>query len=104
MAGELALRLRGVTKRYGPITAVKNLDLDVPDGTCVVLLGPNGASQSTRMRPPTAQAIGAVDAFEVLGFTLNGESKVVGALCGVVPQIDNLDETLTVEQNVIVFT
>jgi lipooligosaccharide transport system ATP-binding protein len=43
MTGELAIRLRGVVKRYGPITAVAGLDLEVPVGTCVGLLGPNGA-------------------------------------------------------------
>jgi lipooligosaccharide transport system ATP-binding protein len=41
---ELAIRMRGVVKRYGPITAVNGLDLDVPMGTCVGLLGPNGGS------------------------------------------------------------
>jgi lipooligosaccharide transport system ATP-binding protein len=40
--GELAIRLRGAVKRYGPITAVDGLDLDVPIGTCVGLLGLNG--------------------------------------------------------------
>jgi lipooligosaccharide transport system ATP-binding protein len=104
MAGELAIRLRGVTKRYGPITAVKNLDLDVPEGTCVGLLGPNGAGKSTTMRMLTAQAIADEGELEVLGFELPGESKVARAQCGVVPQLDNLDVTLTVEQNLLVFT
>jgi lipooligosaccharide transport system ATP-binding protein len=104
MADELAIRLRGVTKRYGPITAVKNLDLDVPEGTCVGLLGPNGAGKSTTMRLLTAQAIADEGELEVLGFRLPGESKVARAQCGVVPQLDNLDVTLTVEQNLLVFT
>jgi ABC-type phosphate/phosphonate transport system ATPase subunit len=42
---ELAIRLRGVVKRYGEITAVDGLDLEVPEGTCVGLLGPNGAGR-----------------------------------------------------------
>ena len=50
MERELAIRMRGVVKRYGPITAVNGLDLDVPIGTCVGLLGPNGAGKSTTMR------------------------------------------------------
>src|ERR671934_129208 len=54
---ELAVRLRGVVKRYGPITAVDHLDLEVPLGTCVGLLGPNGAGKSTTMRLLTAEAI-----------------------------------------------
>jgi lipooligosaccharide transport system ATP-binding protein len=100
---ELAIRLRGVVKRFGPITAVDGLDLDVPVGTCVGLLGPNGAGKSTTMRMLTAQAIPDEGELEVLGYRLPGDSKVARAECGVVPQLDNLDVTLTVEQNLRVF-
>jgi lipooligosaccharide transport system ATP-binding protein len=99
----LAIRLRGVVKRYGPITAVNGLDLDVPEATCVGLLGPNGAGKSTTMRLLTAQAIADEGELEVLGFRLPGESKQARAQCGVAPQLDNLDVTLTVEQNLRVF-
>jgi lipooligosaccharide transport system ATP-binding protein len=102
--GEHASRLRGVVKRYGPITAVNGLDLDVPVGTCVGLLGPNGAGKSTTMRLLTAQSIADEGELEVLGFQLPQESKMARAQCGVVPQLDNLDVTLTVEQNLLVFT
>jgi lipooligosaccharide transport system ATP-binding protein len=104
MSSELAIRMRGVVKRYGAITAVNGLDLDVPEGTCVGLLGPNGAGKSTTMRLLTAQAIADEGEIEVLGFRLPGESKVARAQCGVVPQLDNLDVTLTVAQNLLVFT
>jgi lipooligosaccharide transport system ATP-binding protein len=100
---ELAIRLRGVVKRFGEITAVDGLDLDVPVGTCVGLLGPNGAGKSTTMRMLTAQAIADQGELEVLGYRLPGESKIARAECGVVPQLDNLDTTLTVEQNLRVF-
>ena len=99
----LAIRLRGVVKRYGEITAVAGLDLDVPEGTCVGLLGPNGAGKSTTMRMLTAQTIADEGEIEVLGLGLPGDSKQARAQCGVIPQLDNLDTTLTVEQNLIVF-
>jgi lipooligosaccharide transport system ATP-binding protein len=102
--GELAIRLRGAVKRYGPITAVDGLDLDVPVGTCVGLLGPNGAGKSTTMRLLTAQAIPDGGELEVLGHRLPEDSKAARAECGVVPQLDNLDVTLTVEQNLLVFS
>jgi lipooligosaccharide transport system ATP-binding protein len=95
--------MRGVTKHFGPITAVDGLDLDVPAGTCVGLLGPNGAGKSTTMKMLTAQAIADEGELEVLGYRLPGESKQARAECGVVPQLDNLDVTLTVEQNLRVF-
>jgi len=104
MPDELAIRLRGAVKRYGPIVAVAGLDLDVPVGTCVGLLGPNGAGKSTTMRLLTAQAIADEGELEVLGFKLPEESKAARAQCGVAPQLDNLDVTLTVEQNLLVFT
>jgi lipooligosaccharide transport system ATP-binding protein len=95
--------MRGVVKRFGSITAVDGLDLDLPAGTCVGLLGPNGAGKSTTMRMLTAQAIADEGEIEVLGYRLPGDSKVARAECGVVPQLDNLDITLTVEQNLRVF-
>jgi lipooligosaccharide transport system ATP-binding protein len=103
VSDELAIRLRGAVKTYGPITAVNHLDLDVPLGTCVGLLGPNGAGKSTTMRLLTAQAIADEGEIEVLGFRLPEESKAARAECGVAPQLDNLDVTLTVEQNLLVF-
>ena len=98
-----AIRLGGVVKRYGKITAVNGLDLDVPEGTCVGLLGPNGAGKSTTMRILTAQTIADEGEIEVLGFRLPKDSKQARAAMGVVPQLDNLDITLTVEQNLQVF-
>jgi lipooligosaccharide transport system ATP-binding protein len=104
MSEELAIRLRGAVKRYGQITAVAGLDLDVPVGTCVGLLGPNGAGKSTTMRMLTAQAIADEGELEVLGYRLPQDSKQARAQCGVVPQLDNLDVSLTVEQNLLVFS
>jgi lipooligosaccharide transport system ATP-binding protein len=101
---ELAIRLRGVVKRFGEITAVDGLDLDVPPGTCVGLLGPNGAGKSTTMRLLTAQAIADEGEIQVLGHSLPADSKAARAEMGVVPQLDNLDTTLTVEQNLRVFS
>ncbi len=40
----------GVTKRYGDVTAVRSLDLDVADGELLVLLGPSGCGKTTALR------------------------------------------------------
>ena len=100
---ELAISLRGIVKHYGDIVAVDGLDLDLPTGTCVGLLGPNGAGKSTTMKMLTAQVIADAGEIEVLGHTLPGDSKAARAEMGVVPQLDNLDTTLTVEDNLRVF-
>ena len=98
-----AIELRGVIKRFGPITAVDGIDLDVSAGICLGLLGPNGAGKSTTMRLLTGQAIADEGEIEVLGRVLPGEAKAARAEMGVVPQLDNLDVDVTVEDNLAVF-
>ena len=98
-----ALTLRGVVKRYGEVTAVDGLDLDVRYGECLGLLGPNGAGKSTTMRMLTAQSIPDAGVVEVLGYPVPAESKQARAQMGVVPQQDNLDTELTARQNLAVF-
>ncbi|MEU3016553.1 ABC transporter ATP-binding protein [Nocardiopsis sp. NPDC007018] len=99
-----ALHLRGVVKRFGPITAVDGLDLEVPQGIVLGLLGPNGAGKSTTMKMLTAQAIADEGTIRILGHEVPAESKWARARMGVVPQHDNLDEELTVEQNLRMFS
>jgi lipooligosaccharide transport system ATP-binding protein len=98
-----AISLRGVTKRFGPILAVDDLDLDVPEGICFGLLGPNGAGKSTTMRMLTAQARADAGGISVLGYELPRESKQARAECGVVPQLDNLDVELSARHVLTVF-
>jgi lipooligosaccharide transport system ATP-binding protein len=104
----MAIALRDVVKRYTDrdgtsIPAVDGLTLDVPDGVCLGLLGPNGAGKSTTMRLLTAQSLADEGTIEVLGHEVPREAKQARALMGVVPQTDNLDEELTVRQNLEVF-
>jgi ABC-type multidrug transport system ATPase subunit/peptidoglycan/LPS O-acetylase OafA/YrhL len=40
-------RLRGITKRYGAVTALSNIDIEVRSGELLAVLGPNGAGKST---------------------------------------------------------
>jgi branched-chain amino acid transport system ATP-binding protein len=43
----LLVRSRGVTKKFGGLTAVNNVDFDIPRGSIVSLIGPNGAGKTT---------------------------------------------------------
>src|SRR3954449_1412667 len=98
-----AIELRNVVKTFGPITAVDGLDLEVPEGICLGLLGPNGAGKSTTMRLLTGQAVADSGELRVLGHQLPGQSKPARAEMGVVPQLDNLDVDVTVEDNLAVY-
>jgi lipooligosaccharide transport system ATP-binding protein len=100
---EPAISIHGAVKRFGAITAVDHLDLEVPPGVCFGLLGPNGAGKSTTMRLLTAQAIADEGDIRVLGNRLPEESKAARLAMGVVPQLDNLDVELTARENLAVF-
>jgi ABC-2 type transport system ATP-binding protein len=47
---DLAIRIRGLTKSYGPVKVLRGIDLDVPRGSVLALLGPNGAGKTTLVR------------------------------------------------------
>jgi lipooligosaccharide transport system ATP-binding protein len=98
-----AIELKSVVKRFGDITAVDGLDLEVPEGICLGLLGPNGAGKSTTMRLLTGQAIANSGELRVFEYELPREAKAARAEMGVVPQLDNLDIDVTVEDNLAVF-
>jgi lipooligosaccharide transport system ATP-binding protein len=98
-----AIELQGVAKSFGSIRAVDGLDLDVPAGICLGLLGPNGAGKSTTMRLLTGQAVADEGSLRVLGHELPGDSKAARLEMGVVPQLDNLDIDVTVEDNLAVY-
>src|SRR4051812_32699760 len=98
-----AIELSGVVKRFGPITAVDGLDLEVPEGICLGLLGPNGAGKSTTMRLLTGQAIANAGRLRVLGYAPPGESKPAGAERGVAPQLNTLAVDVAVEDTPAVY-
>jgi lipooligosaccharide transport system ATP-binding protein len=98
-----AIELKNVVKTFGTITAVDGLDLEVPEGICLGLLGPNGAGKSTTMRLLTGQAVADSGELHVLGYELPAEAKTARGQMGVVPQLDNLDVDVTVEDNLAIF-
>jgi lipooligosaccharide transport system ATP-binding protein len=98
-----AIELQGVVKSFGSNRAVDGLDLEVPEGICLGLLGPNGAGKSTTMRLLTGQAVADSGSLRVLGYELPGQSKPARLEMGVVPQLDNLDIDVTVEDNLAVY-
>jgi lipooligosaccharide transport system ATP-binding protein len=101
--GEAVVRVRDLVKRYRTQLAVDGVSFEVRRGRFVGLLGPNGAGKSTAMRilyqvtPPTSG--------EVTLFGLEGgrQARRIKARLGVVPQIDNLDEELSVLDNLLIY-
>ena len=69
---ESALKLDGVTKRYGAFTAVRDLSFEVKRGTILGFLGPNGAGKTTTLRMILGLVTPTAGRLEVLGETDGG--------------------------------
>lgn len=97
---------KNVNKCYGTVHAVIDLSFTVPESVCFGLLGPNGAGKSTMMK--MIYGVNRRDCLpqsklNVFGFDPDKDSLAIKFISGVVPQDDNLDEELNVEQNLQVF-
>lgn len=98
-----AIHARELTKRYGNFAAVDGINFHVARGEAFGLLGPNGAGKSTTMRMIAAVASRTSGTIDVAGLDPQVHGPEVRARLGVIPQQDNLDEELTVRENIIMY-
>jgi ABC-2 type transport system ATP-binding protein len=88
-----------LTKKYGDITAIADLDLTVQAGEIYGFLGPNGAGKTTTIRVLTTLTKPTSGHALVNGFDVVKESDKVKKVIGVVQQHVSLDRDLTVKEN-----
>jgi lipooligosaccharide transport system ATP-binding protein len=94
---------RALTKRYGEFTAVDGIEFDIAAGECFGMLGPNGAGKTSTMRMIGCATPVTAGRLDVLGLRVGVDDRRIKSRIGVVPQEDNLDEELTVEENLVVY-
>ncbi|WP_010525725.1 ABC transporter ATP-binding protein [Nesterenkonia sp. F] len=102
-AEDAAIVATALTKQYGDFTAVDGIDFSVARGESFGLLGPNGAGKSTAMRMIAAVAARTSGTMRVAGLDPERQGPAVRARLGVIPQQDNLDEELSVRENIIMY-
>jgi lipooligosaccharide transport system ATP-binding protein len=102
-AADVLIRARGLTKRFGGLTAVDGVDFDVAHGEAFGFLGPNGAGKSSTMRMIGCVSPPSGGQLDVLGLDPRADGPAIRARLGVVPQRDTLDEELTVRENILVY-
>ncbi len=95
------LRIENLVKRFGSLTAVNDISLEIAPGECLGLLGPNGAGKSTLIR----SIVGRVrpDSGRILIFGETAESEAARAALGWVPQELAVYPRLTSRENLTSF-
>ncbi|MGC1184590.1 MAG: ATP-binding cassette domain-containing protein [Candidatus Dormiibacterota bacterium] len=98
---ELVVATEALTKRFGALTAVDNLDLEIDAGTVFSLLGPNGAGKTTVVRmlatllePTSGRAL-------ICGHDVVGEADIVRSLISLTGQFAALENNLTARENLL---
>ena len=102
-AAEALIHARGLTKRFGALTAVDAIDFDVRKGEAFGFLGPNGAGKSSTMRMIGCVSPISGGTLRVLGLDPASDGPAIRGRLGVVPQLDTLDLELTVRENLVIY-
>jgi len=100
---DLLVEARHLTKRFGTLTAVDDIDFEVHPGEAFGFLGPNGAGKSSTMRMIAAVSPVTEGHLRVLGLDPATHGPEIRNRLGVVPQEQNLDEELSVYENLLIY-
>lgn len=96
---DIAIRSRGLTKRFGALVAVDHVDLMVPRGQVYGFLGPNGSGKSTTLRMLCGLLTPSAGEVEVLGLRIPEQAEALKKRIGYMTQKFSLYEDLTVQEN-----
>ena len=94
---------RGLTKKFDEFTAVDAIDFDIRAGEAFGFLGPNGAGKTSTMRMIGAVSPITAGSLSVFGLDPEVAGAAIRARLGVVPQLDNLDGEIPVDENLLIY-
>ncbi len=97
MTQENVIKVKNLTKYYGKFKALDNIELEIPSGRIIGLLGKNGAGKSTFMR----SILGFLKhkgEIEILGNPIKRHQESVHEGIAFIPDVNSLDDRLTVKQ------
>ena len=98
-SSDLAIRARGLSKTFGQLQAVKDVDLSVPRACVYGFLGPNGSGKSTTIRMLCGLLTPTAGEIEVLGLKIPEQAEELRRRIGYMTQKFSLFEDLTVREN-----
>jgi lipooligosaccharide transport system ATP-binding protein len=103
MRPEPLVSAHGLTKRFGDFVAVDGIDFEIRRGEAFGFLGPNGAGKTSTMKMITTVSPITAGELTVFGLDPGAEGPSIRSRLGVVPQENNLDEELTVVENLYIY-
>src|SRR5215475_7980320 len=99
MSTDLAIDVRGMTKRFGHLTAVDHIDLQVPRGEICGFLGPNGSGKTTFIRMLCGLLRADDGSGQCLGHDVIAQSEAIKRRVGYMTQRFSFWEDLSIEEN-----
>src|ERR671933_1212199 len=100
---EMAIETAGLTRRFGPLTAVDDLTMQVPAGELLALVGPDGAGKTTTLRLLCGVLAPSAGAARVYGLDVQRQPDVARRRIGYAAQTFSLYPDLTVVENLAFF-
>jgi ABC-2 type transport system ATP-binding protein len=97
------IRTEKLTKRFGALTAVDGIDLDVREGEVFGFLGPNGAGKTTTLRLLCALIAPTSGTAEIAGFRLGREDAKIRAAVGILTEQPGLYERQSAWDNLVFY-
>ena len=95
----ITISASGLTRKFGSLVAVDNVDLEIPGGTIYGFLGPNGSGKSTTIRMLCGLLTPSAGKATILGMDSRKESEALKQQIGYMTQRFSLYEDLTVREN-----
>ncbi len=96
---DAAVRARGLTRRFGAVTAVDHLDLEIPRGRIYGFLGPNGSGKSTTFRMLCGLLRPTEGSVQVMGHDATRDAETVRRVLGYMTQRFSLYDDLSADEN-----
>ncbi|MDG2219656.1 MAG: ABC transporter ATP-binding protein [Acidimicrobiales bacterium] len=97
------IHANGLTKNFGDFVAVDGINFEVAPGEAFGFLGPNGAGKTSTMRMIGCVSPVSAGQLEIFGMDPARDGRTIRGRMGVVPQLDQLDNELTILENLVIY-
>ena len=102
-SNNVLIKAEKLTKKFGQLVAVDNINFEVMKGKCFGFLGPNGAGKTTTIRMIYCVLPLSSGSLAVADMDVSKQPRAIKAIIGIAPQEDNLDPDFSVLYNLIVY-